>query len=433
MKMTLFQVILTAIFGFGALIGLFVFATYTSSGGADKSIGPVLIWGTLPKEDMKSAIAAIGQSNTNIKDVSYEQKDPATLQSELASAIATGSAPDLVLDSQENLRALIKFITPISFGTLSVSTFTNTFIDGAGVFTAPGGYYGIPFLADPLVLFSNRTILTSDGIAKPPSTWESLTGLVPNVSILTPNRQVTRALIALGTYSNVRNARGIISTLLLQTGVPITSYSSNGILTANLGASEAGGVAAGQAVLGFYTQFADPSKVSYTWNASLPDSRQMFLVGDLALYLGHVSEYRYIKSANPNLNFGVSTIPQPATAKAKNAYGRIYAFMIPRGAKNGAGGYQVAATLTNSSEQSIAASFTGLSSVNLNVLSTAPVDPVATVAYGEALYTHGWMSPTSSDTDAVFSSMINNVISGRMTLEAALGGAERALTALLQQ
>jgi len=140
-----------------------------------------------------------------------------------------------------------------------------------------------------MVLFYNRSILSSSGIAKPPATWEALTGLVPNIAVLSSTRQVTRGLIALGTYNNINNARGILSSLFLQTGVPISS-SAQGTLSANLGSSSAGGVPAGEAVVGFYTQFTDPSKISYTWNASLPNSREMFLVGDLALYLGYVSE-----------------------------------------------------------------------------------------------------------------------------------------------
>ena len=107
--------------------------------------------------------------------------------------------------------------------------------------------------------------------------------------------------------------------------------------------------------------------------------------------------------------------------------------MIPRGAKNPVGAYQTAVLLTNSTEQSIATGATGLAPASLNVLATVPADPVAAVAYNEALYTRGWLSPAPANTDAVFSGMINNVISGRLTLEAALGYAERSLSALLQQ
>jgi len=432
MKMSLFQIILIGVFGFGALIGLFVFATYTSNGGGEQ-IGSVVIWGTIPKDGMEQMLITATQENTSLKSVSYVQKDSATLSSDLASAIATGSSPDLILASQEDLHVLAKFIAPVPLNTLSVNTFNSTFIEGAGVFTAPGGYYGIPFLVDPLVLFFNQSILSSNGIAKPPATWEALTGLVPSIAILTPTKQVKRGLIALGTYNNVNNARGILSSLFLQTGVPISSYSANGVLSANLGSTASSGVPAGQSVLGFYTQFTDPSKVSYTWNASLPNSRQMFLVGDMALYLGYASEARYLRSANPNLNFKVALLPQPATAQIKSAYGRIYSLMVSRGAKNPSGAYQVAALLSNSSEQLIAAGATGLAPANLNVLAVAPVDPIATIAASEALYTRGWLSPASSDTDAIFSGMITDVISGRLTLQAALGSAERALSALLQQ
>ena len=127
MKMSLFQVILIGVFGFGALIGLFVFATYTSNGSGEQ-IGSVVIWGVLSEDNMQATLTTIGQTNTDLKNVSYVQKNPATLASDLASAIATGASPDLVLASQEYIRTLAKFITPISLGTLSINTFTSTFI-----------------------------------------------------------------------------------------------------------------------------------------------------------------------------------------------------------------------------------------------------------------------------------------------------------------
>lgn len=432
MKISFFQGILYGVFGLAALIGLFVFATYTGKSGTTTTIGSVVIWGTLPKEGIQATLITAAQTDVSLKSVSYVEKDPATLPPDLAAAIATGAAPDLILDSQENLYALAKFITPIPLATLSASTFTNTFVGGAGIFAAQGGYYGVPFLVDPLVLFSNRPILSSNGIARPPATWEALTGLVPGIAKLTPSRQITRGLIALGTYNNVHNARGILSTLFLQTGVPLSQSSPGGGLVANLGQTSSNGVPPGKAVLGFYTQFADPSKVSYTWNASLPDSEQMFLAGDLALYLGYASRARFLKAANPNIDFTVTPVPQPATAALKNVYGLIYSFMVPRGAKNPAGAYKAAALFTNSAEQSIAAANTGLAPATLSLVQ-APVDPVATVAYAEALYTLGWLSPAPAATDLVFSGMIGDVISSRSSVDNALVSAEQSLSALLQQ
>lgn len=436
MKISLFQGILYGIFGLAALIGIFVFATYTGKSGGSTSIGTVVIWGTVPKEGIQATLTLATQTDTNLRGISYVQKDPATISNDLAAAIATGAGPDLILASQEELQTLSKFITPISLSTLPARTFMNMFIGEGSIFTAPGGvgYYGIPFLVDPLVLFSNRSILSSSGIARPPATWEALTGLVPSVAVLTPSRQITRGLIALGTYNNVHNARGILSSLFLQTGVPLSQYSAGGSLVANLGESSSNGVPPGKAVLGFYTQFADPSKVSYTWNASLPDSEQMFLTGDLALYLGYASRARYLRAANPNLDFDVAPLPQPATAATKSVYGLVYAFMIPRGLRNAAGAYGAAALLTNSANQITAAAQTGLAPATLAQLAAPPpADPIAAVAYAEALYARGWLSPSAGDTDRIFSGMISNVISGRSSLDTALGSAEQSLNALFQQ
>ncbi len=435
MKISLFQGILFGIFGLGALIGLFVFSTYTNTGSSKSAVGTVVIWGTLPKDEMHSVLTVMAQTNTSLKDVSYVQKDPATLPSDLAAAIATGASPDLVLASQENLHTLAKFIVPIAPAALSANTFLNTFVAEGALFTAPNGagYYGIPFLVDPLVLFSNQSILSSDAIANPPATWESLMGLVPKVALLTPSQQITRGLIALGTYDNVHDARGILSALFLQAGVPLSGYSSGGSLVADLGETGSNTVPPGQSVVGFYTQFADPSKVSYTWNASLPDSEQMFLAGNLALYLGYASEAQYLGAANPNLNFEVSPIPQPATASTKVTYGLVYAFMIPRGAKNPSGAYQAASILTGSSAQTAAALATGLAPAVRSDLASAPANPIAAVAYAEALYAEGWLSPAPADTNRVFSGMINDVISGRSTLDTALVSAASTLTSLLQR
>ncbi len=435
MKITLFQGIVLAIFGLGAVIGIFVFATHTSNTSNNNTVGTVVIWGTLPKADMQSFLTTVEQTDQTLKGVSYVQKNPANLPNDLAAAIATGNAPDLVLDSQENLISLTKYLTPIPLATLPTSAFVNAFIGEGNLFAVPagGGYYGIPFLVDPIVLYSNRTILSSSGIAKPPSTWEALTGLVPNIAILTPTQQVTRGLIALGTYDNIHDARGILSTLFLQTGIPISSYATNGILAADLGELATNGTPPGQAVIGFYTQFADPSKVSYTWNTSLQDSQKEFLAGNLALYLGYASEARFFAQANPNLDFDVTPVPQPATATTKNVYGLLYAFMIPNGAKNSAGAYQVATLFTGATEQTAAATATGLAPATLNQLAQLPADPVATIAYTEALYASGWLSPAPANTDAVFSSMIGSVTSGGTSVDMALSSAEQTLNSYLQQ
>lgn len=434
MKLTLFQGILLGVFGLFGIIGIFVFATYTNDNTGSEGIGAVVAWGTLPKDAVNRTLTEATQTDNELKNVSYVEKDSATLANDLAAAIVGGVGPDLIIASQEDLLSLSSFIDPVGLSTVSLQTFADAFASGGNVFAAPVGvgFYGLPFLIDPLVLYSNKSILASNGIAKAPATWEALTGLVPTIAQLSSSRQINRGLIGLGSYDNVANARSILSALFLQSGVSIVSADPSGARVPNLGTSADKGVPPGHAVVTFYTQFADPSKVSYTWNASLPDSRSAFLAGGVALYIGHASESSFLRDASPNLDFAVSPLLQPATAAGKKTYGRIYALMIPRGARNPNGAFQAAGYLTNNLEQHLSATFTGMAPATRSALSSPPQDPAAAVAYQSALYTEGWLSPGIAATDRIFSGMIGNVITGRSDVDAALSSAESSLGALLQ-
>lgn len=433
MKVSIFQGVIIAIFILGALFGLIAFATYKGGGGGGGAdFGTVSVWGTLPKDDISSALVEMGKKESALKNVSYTQIDEDALANSLATAIAVGSGPDLILASQENLLALKSFLSPIPSATLPESTFSTSFIDEAKILADDsGGHYGVPFLVDPLVLFVNNDLLASNGIVKPPSTWEGLVGLTPKLAAITPSKQVVRGLVGLGTYDNVRNARGILSALFLQTNVPLVTKSQGRQLRASLGQSGgSGGTPPGEAVLRFYTQFADPEKLSYTWNSSLSNSRQAFQTGDLALYLGYVSEAKEIRAANPNLNFSVSALPQPETASTKTTYGLLYSFMISRGAKNPSGAYKAAMFLARSNEQKTAAAITSLAPTSRTALAALPSDATLLVAYTSALYAKGWLSPAPAEVDKVFSSMIKDVTSGQSNPGGALTKAAAGLNLL---
>jgi len=435
MKVSLFQGILLGVCGAAALVGLFVFATYTGSNSGSSGIGKVVIWGELPQQQMQGVLTQLTQNDQSLKDVSYVEKDPADFESDLVSAIAAGQGPDLVLMSQEDLVPLMSVIQTIPSSSLSASEFTSSFTGGASIWEAPGnaGAYGIPYLIDPLVLYANGPMLSSDGIAQVPSTWDALTGLVPKVTSEGVNDSITHGLIALGEYSNVNDARAILSALFFQAGVPITSWQSTGILAPNLGLEATdNGVQAGPAVVNFYAQFADPSKTSYTWNSGFPNSEQAFAAGDIALYLGFASEASYFTQANPNLDLSTSPLPQPATATTKVTYGKIYAFAIPRGSANPTGALAAATALLGSAADADAASATGLAPALRSLLATTPNSPTDAIAYQSALYAQGWLSPAAPSVDQVFSVMITSVTSGTLSASAALANAQSALGALVQ-
>jgi ABC-type glycerol-3-phosphate transport system substrate-binding protein len=431
MKISLFQGILVGIFAAGGLIGLFMFATY--KGGSEATISNLVVWGTLPKQDIEAGFTELAKGDTKLKAVSYVQKDPDTIVQELASSIATGNGPDLVLASQEELHGLRALVTEIPTKTLAPADYETAFIDEGTLFATPsGGHYALPFLVDPMVLFWNKDLFATANVTVPPTSWEALPGLVPVFTKRSASNQISQGLIGMGTYDNVTNARGILSTLFLQTGVPISERGVGNNYRANLGQSSSEGKTPGKSVLDYYTSFADAKTTSYTYNASLPASRDMFKNNTLGLYLGYTSDAAYLAQANPNLNFGVAPMLQPIDATVMNTYGRLYGLFISRGSANPAQAYEAAALLTNSTEQGVFAQSTGLAPAARAALAQ-PDDPVASNAYRAALYSQGWISPAAAGVDDVFSAMIMDVVNGRIQIDAALSRASGALSLLLQK
>ncbi|HFC10882.1 MAG TPA: extracellular solute-binding protein, partial [Candidatus Kaiserbacteria bacterium] len=364
-------------------------------------------------------------------DISYTSKNPATFEADLTKAIASGSGPDLILISQEDLATLTGEINPISYKTLSQRKFMNTFSDGSAIYLRSNGIYGLPVTIDPLVLYYNQTILASSGIVGEASTtWEMLTGWAPRVVKLTKTHNISRALISLGTYSNVHNARGVLSTLFLQAGVPIVTLNKRGGYKISLNTAN-GASSPGESVLRFYTQFADPTKVSYTWNTTLPDSQQMFIHGDSALYLGYASEASFVAEANPNLSFDIAQVPQLQTASFKTDYAKIYAFSVPRGSRNVYGALKVASLFINPANDRLVAKSSGTAPALRSLLEAAPNDPVSAVVYPAAIMSRTWLSPTPTMTDNIFSRMIKDVVTGKTSIAQALTNAEQLIRSAL--
>jgi len=411
-----------------AIVGLFLFANFTGFGTTAAKIGTVTIWGVLPEGAVSPELDALKAQQKEYANVQYVQKPADTFDAVLSDGIASGIGPDVILISQEQLLAEKNKLNVIPFSVISERAYLASFVPLTELFLTSQGTYGIPFTVDPLVLYYNRTLLSSAGIAMPPSTWEAITGLAPRLTQKN-GAQVVKSAIALGSYQNVPNASAILSLLFFQAGSPITTL-SNGTVRAALTQSTAGntvGVNPAESALSFYTQFADPAKTVYSWNGSLPDARQAFTSGDLALYLGFASEEPFLAAANPNLDFDMAAVPQPAMSQVRTTYGRAYAFAIPKATRNETGGIAVARALTTKELALQAAHALSMAPAERALLSPAANDKFAAVFYPEALVAKGWLSPLPERTDSIFAAMIGTILSGRSSVQDALEKANQAL------
>lgn len=428
-KISPFQLILSAVFGVSALVGLFIFANFQGFGGSKDQVGSVVIWGTLPTVAMEKGLQELTDLNKDYGKIAYVERSPASFSSDLANALASGVGPDLIIISQEMLQPERAKLSLIPFSSMPQRTFLDSFLPIFEVYLTSTGTYGIPFIADPLVLYYNRPMLAAAGAVSAPSTWEAVAGLAPAITKRTDAGAVTRSLIALGEYGNVHNARAILSTLLLQAGTPITKVAEQGVRSTLADESGTYGTTPAQSAVNFYAQFADPAKTTYSWNRSLPDSRTLFTSGDLALYPGFASERLFISEANPNLDFDMAAIPAPGTLQNRVTYGLAYAFAVPKAAGNASGAYLAALALADVGISNTIAQGVGMAPARRSLLRAPSDDKYAQIFYPEALISRGWLSPAPYTTDAIFSAMIGDITTGKRSVEQAVNVASGAITA----
>ncbi len=417
-------------FGLLALAGLFVFATSRGLGGGEEPLGTVSIWGFLPEEGMDSALEQL-KYDQRYDGVSYREVDEATFGSTLASSIAEGRGPDLILITQEHLLSEEAKITPIPFEYLPQRTFVDSYVPMADLFLDTEGALAVPFVIDPLVLYYNTTTLLSAGVGSAPTTWDAVTALAERLSQVSENRQtIIKSAIPFGDYANVANARAVLSLLLLQSGTPITSSVEGGVISV-LGAARENGSVPAESAVAFYAQFADPLKTVYSWNRALPRSTQAFISGTLALYPGFASERAYLASANPNLSFDMARIPQASSGGDRTTYGKLYAFAVPRASANPNGAMEVAFALSTPAPSVATAETLGMASALRTMLTARAEDRYASVFYPEALTARGWLSPAPTATDGIFAGMISNIVNGRSDVSGAVRTADDSLEASL--
>jgi len=428
--MKTFQVVVLAIFGIGALIGLVVFATSKGVGGGGDAVGPVVIWGLLPQTAGEVSISELALVDKRFAEVSYVEKPVATFGTDLAQAIAEGTGPDLVIITQEQFLSERAKLEIIPYASMPERTYIDSYVPMAELLLTDTGTYGLPLTVDPLVMYYNRQSLSDAGVASPPTSWEAVNGLAQTLTNATPTGAIVKSVIPFGDYANVTNGRAILSTLFFQAGIPITESALGETRAALLGQTEETGEIAA-AALDFYTQFADPAKTVYTWNRAVRNSRDTFLAGDLVFYPGFASERPTLSAANPNLDFDMATFPQPSTATARTTYGLLYFAAIPRASFNIVGATEVAFALSSPTQSSYLAALSSMAPALRSSLRPAADDRYATIFFQEVLRARGWLSPSVSVTDGIFAGMIGNVTSGRRSILESLRSADQSLDVAL--
>ncbi|MDO8471914.1 MAG: ABC transporter substrate-binding protein [bacterium] len=196
------------------------------------------------------------------------------------------------------------------------------------------GALGFPGPVKPLVLFVNKDLLSqtfdrwrkehpnssieersaiSKLLSAPITTWNDLVTIVKLIT-LRDGTNIQVSGIGLGTANNVPNLTEIFALLDYQQGNDFIDIAKqvalfNGFITQSDGIIRY----PGRDALSFITQFADPTKDTYTWNATMPNAREAFLAGKVALILDYPDFAGVIKQQKKRVQYEQYPVPQLLT------------------------------------------------------------------------------------------------------------------------
>jgi len=258
--MSKFQIGVIVVFVAAMIGGVLSFAFF-KGGSSGTSVQSVTIWGTFPSSVFNSYISSIDNTLSSSLPVTYVQFDQQDLNKNLINAIVAGNAPDAILVSSDAVLSVKDKLTVIPYTAMPQSTYFNLYIDEARMYVQNNGLLAIPFTIDPLVMYWNRDIYNSAGIATYPKYWDELSGstmnpgLVQKITIRDQNGNIRRSALAMGDFDKITNAREILGTLLMQGGNPVTAYNEDGNIVSAVSTSYQNSPIP---ALKFFSQFADP-------------------------------------------------------------------------------------------------------------------------------------------------------------------------------
>jgi multiple sugar transport system substrate-binding protein len=226
--------------------------------------------------------------------VEYVKQSHVQYRERLQTQIEQNQGPDVFRFHNTWVPMIARDLSPVPASVMTPSAFASTFYPVASKDLVAGStIYGMPMEIDGLGLYYNEDLLQAAGVT-PPTTWEDVLNMVPQLTAKGSDGTITTSAIALGSANNVENFSDILATMIMQNGGSLTNPT---------------GTETEQA-LTFFHNFADPANPVYTWNDGLDNSVFAFASGRVAMILAPSWRAFEIKQISPTLRFKIAPIPQ---------------------------------------------------------------------------------------------------------------------------
>src|SRR3989344_5663169 len=387
------------------------------------------VWGFDNESALRDLVLKYAEAHQNF-DVRYSKKDRANFESDFLNAIARGEAPDIVVFPSDYLNKHKDKLSAAPTILFTEREISQQYIEAASVFLgAKNEVLGVPFYAEPLMLFINNDIFTKNFIASPPKTWDEFLNDAAKFTKKDSSGNIAISGAALGRAENIENAPLILTTLFLQSGEKIINNLGEVVLNEPL---NIGGVTLhpAESSLQFITDFANPKKNSQSWSGALPEAKDALINGELAMYFGKISEHNEIKNKNVHLSFSAALLPQLADTTRPITGGVMFALAVPKASKAQQQAWQFIQFLSSAENSASYADKTGNVSTRRDVLPVYQKESTRSVFANSVLALKLWPDPDPMRTDQIFRTLIEDMAVGRFTLRDSLEKAKARLQEL---
>ncbi len=366
--------------------------------------------------------------------VTYVQKNIETYEDELIDALAAGSGPDIFSLHNDWLPKHKEKLAPAPSAVLSLREFRENFVAVAAAdFLADDKIYGLPLAVDVLALYYNKDLLASAGIPRPPETWEELVKMTPKLTRVDQRGNFQRSAVALGTADNINRAPDILGLLMLQNG---TAFYSPDRLQATFDQpvrDQAGNaVSPGITALEFYTQFANPAKVTYNWNNRSNNSIESFAAGQVAMILSYSYLRPVLAARAPFLNYAIASVPQIDLSQNRVNFANYWAEGVSKQSKHQEAAWQFLKFITSKQVLPKYYEVQKQASSRIDILEQQLADPDIGVFAENALSAKSFYKPQSDAVESIFVQMINDVVLRNISPQEAVQAGAQKINLLLR-
>ncbi len=379
---------------------------------------PLVVWGLFHDSNVMDPVIEAFKAQTGI-EVEYKKlANVGSYEQALLSALAEGRGPDVFVIHHTWVEGKRGLMAPAPTDIVNEKNVQEEFVDVVSKDLVRDGYvYALPTTVDSLSMYYNQNLLNAAGIARPPRTWQEFQRAIEQLTKVTRIGTIEQSGAAIGTAGNVNRAPDILQLLMMQSGLALIDPKTNTI-------DVAGEI--GERALTFYTDFSNKSKKVYTWDLSQDYSIDSFAEGETAMMFNYSWHIPTIRAKNPRLQFAVAPMPQigdsnPSQYKSLANY---WPYAVSPNSKAPSAAWAFVRFMTNSDMSAEINKTVQAPPARRDGIEAVKNDPTIGVFAEQALIADSWPRVDVVAIDAIFNTMIDEVVTGATTIPDALRRAE---------